>query len=161
MAEKPAFETYKDGELSLEIRLVMEMVLAARKWRSLVDDHLRKIDQSSARMEALGAIVNSPPLSPQVEIAKRLRIEGPTITRMIDALEKDSLVERIPDPSDRRTKQLRLTDDGEECLGEISVIVEDLRSRLLHGISEEQMMQVYEFLHVLLERLDQGLPEPE
>ena len=47
-------------------------------------------------MEALAAIINSPSLSAQVDIAKRLRIEGPTMTRMLDTLEADGLVERLP-----------------------------------------------------------------
>ena len=37
----------------------------------------------------------------QVQIANRLRIEGPTITRMIDALSRDGLVERNAAPASR------------------------------------------------------------
>jgi MarR family transcriptional regulator for hemolysin len=154
------FAVYRDGGTTPEIRLTINLVLVARRWRSLLDERLRLIGQSSARMEALAAIMNSPALSAQVNIAKRLRIEGPTMTRMLDTLEADGLVERLPDPSDRRTKQLRLTAEGERALEEIFVIADELRGRLLDGLPADRMDELIDFLGLLTERLDTGLPPP-
>jgi len=156
-----SYGLYREGKTTPHIRLTIYMVLAARRWRSLLDEKLRPIEQSSARMEAMSAILNSPPLSPQVDIAKRLRIEGPTLTRMLDSLEKDRLVERLPDPTDRRTKQLRITDEGDRALKDIFEIADTMRARLLHGYSDEQIALINGFFAELLERLDAGLPEEE
>ena len=159
---KSNFEIYRSGSTTREIRLIVNLVLVARRWRALLDDRLRVTGQSSARMEAMAAIINSPPLSPQVDIAKRLRIEGPTMTRMLDTLEKDGLVERLADPGDRRTKQLRLTRDGESVLEDIFAITDDLRDRLLDGIPVEQMDAMNSLLVSLIGRLDSGLmPRPQ
>jgi MarR family transcriptional regulator for hemolysin len=157
-ARKSSFDAYREGGVTREIRLTMNMVIVARRWRSLLDDKLRLIGQSSARMEALAAIMNAPSLSAQVDIAKRLRIEGPTMTRMLDTLEKDGLVERLADPSDRRTKQLRLTAEGEKVLEEIFAIADEMRGRLLGGLPEDKLDEVNDFLGLLNERLDAGLP---
>ena len=156
-----SFQIYKEGRTTPIIRLTVQMVLAARRWRSLLDERLRPIKQSSARMEAMSAIMNSPELSPQVDIAKRLRIEGPTLTRMLDALEKDGLVQRLPDPKDRRTNQLKLTRDGESQLEEIFAVADIYRTRLLDGFSDAEIDTVNKFLGTLLQRLDDGLPDPE
>lgn len=155
---KTNFHIYSQGGTTRDIRLTVNLVIVARRWRSLLDERLRAIGQSAARMEAMGAIINSPSLSAQVDIAKRLRIEGPTMTRMLDTLEADGLVERLPDPADRRTKQLRLTAEGERELEKIFTIADDLRARLLDGISSEQVDELNEFLGMLTERLDAGLP---
>jgi MarR family transcriptional regulator for hemolysin len=152
------FEIYRRGGTTREIRLTINMVLVARRWRALLDDRLRLIGQSSARMEALAAIMNSPALSAQVDIAKRLRIEGPTMTRMLDTLEADGLVERLPDPADRRTKQLRLTAEGEKVLEDIFTIADELRGRLLDGLPGDKIDELSGFLTLLTERLDAGLP---
>src|SRR5688500_18309120 len=152
------FAIYRDGGTTREIRLTINLVLVARRWRSLLDDRLRLVGQSSARMEALAAIINSPALSAQVDIAKRLRIEGPTMTRMLDTLEADGLVERLPDPSDRRTKQLRLTAEGERVLEESFTIAGELRDRLLDGLPADKIDELNAFLGVLTQRLDEGLP---
>jgi MarR family transcriptional regulator for hemolysin len=156
-----SYAVYRVGGTTPEIRFTVQLVLAARRWRSLLDEHLRPIQQSSARMEAMSAILNSPPLSAQVDIAKRLRIEGPTLTRMLDTLEKDGLVERMPDPADRRTNKLRLTPAGERALEEIFEIVDVLRARLLDGMSPETIEQGNEILAGLMGKLDAGLPPPE
>ena len=94
-----------------------------------------------------------------LDIAKRLRIEGPTMTRMLDTLEADGLVERLPDPADRRTKQLRVTAEGERVLEEIFAIADELRDRLLDGVPPDRLDELNELLVMLTERLDAGLPE--
>lgn len=158
---KSSFGPYLEGRVTPEIRMTVHLVLAARRWRSLLDEKLRPIDQSAARMEAMAAIISSPPLSPQVDIAKRLRIEGPTLTRMLDALEKDSMVERLPDRRDRRTKQLRVTDEGKQALEQIFGVADELRARLFDGYSEEELNTINAFLLEIVSRLDAGLPESE
>jgi len=158
-ATSSSFEVYRAGGSTKEIRLTVALVLVARRWRALLDERLRSIEQSSARMEAMSAIMNAEGPSAQIDIAKRLRIEGPTMTRMVDSLSADGLVERRQAPHDRRTNFLSLTDQGEEVLESIFAIAEPLRSRLLAGLSEEQVAQMNEVLDLLLARLDDGLPE--
>ena len=153
------FAIYREGGTTRDIRLTINLVIVARRWRSLLDERLRLIGQSAARMEALGAIINSPSRSAQVDIAKRLRIEGPTMTRMLDTLEKDGLVERLADPTDRRTKQLRLTPAGEDALEEIFAIADELRDRLLAGLPDAKIEELNAFLGTLVGRLDDGLPD--
>ncbi|WP_164549705.1 MarR family winged helix-turn-helix transcriptional regulator [Altericroceibacterium xinjiangense] len=152
------FPIYRDGGTTPEIQFTVSLVLVARRWRALLDERLRHIAQSSARMEAMAAIINAP-LSAQVDIARRLRIEGPTLTRMLATLEADGLVERLADPGDRRAKQLRITPSGEQALEEIFGIVEELRARLLEGVPPEMIEVLNSSLSGLLERLDAGLPD--
>ena len=152
-----SFELYRAGSSNPEIRLTIALVLAGRRWRSALDEKFRPLNQSSARMEALAAIVNSPPLSAQVDIAKRLRIEGPTLTRMLDSLEADGLVQRLPDPSDRRTKQLKVTPAGEAALKEMFDIADDLRMRLFEGYTDEQIDMLNELCWGMVMKLDEGL----
>lgn len=156
--EKSTFEIYRSGGTTRDIRLTVNLVIVARRWRSLLDERLRMIGQSSARMEALAAIINSPSLSAQVDIARRLRIEGPTMTRMLDTLEKDGLVERLADPADRRTKQLRLTPAGEAALAAMFEIADEMRARLLFGMPAEKIEELNTLLSGLSARLDAGLP---
>jgi len=155
------FTTWRAGGSTPEIELTIALVLVARRWRALLDERLRLIDQSAARMEALSAIMNSPGPNAQIDIAKRLRIEGPTMTRMVDALSSDALVERRQAPHDRRTNFLTVTEKGEQALQSIFATVEPLRARLLDGLSPEQVGQLTDVLRTLLARLDEGLPEAD
>lgn len=147
--------------LNPPLRLTIDMVLAARRWRALLDDRLRPLGQSAARMEAMAVISRSPPGSAQIEIARRIGIEGATFTRMLDALEADALVERRPHPTDRRTKHIRLTAAGEAALAEILAAADRLRTQLLLGIERSEMERANAFLDMLLTRMEGGLPESE
>jgi MarR family transcriptional regulator for hemolysin len=149
---------FRATDFTPQTQLTILLVLVARKWRSLLDEKLRPTGQSSARMEALSAILNSPDGSAQVDIARRLRIEGPTLTRMLDALEKDGLVERRPAPGDRRTKRLQVTPEGQATLEEIFAVADIFRGRLLEGVDGGTLAEVSQFLTGLLDRLDSGLP---
>ena len=154
-----SFAAYREGGTTPEIRLTIALVLVARRWRALLDERLRPLEQSSARMEAMSAIMNAEGPSSQIDIAKRLRIEGPTMTRMVDSLSADGLVERQQSPHDRRTNFLTVTEQGEQVLERIFATVEPLRARLLADLPAEQIEQMNQLLETLLARLDEGLPE--
>ena len=74
--------------------------------------------------------------------------------------DEQDTVERLPDQADRRTKQLRLTPEGEKVLEEIFAIADESRNRLLEGVAPEAMDELNTFLVMLTDRLDAGLPEP-
>lgn len=46
------------------------------------------------------------------DISDRLHVANPTVTQMANVLEARGLLERRPDPQDRRVVRLRLTDTG-------------------------------------------------
>ena len=51
-------------------------------------------------------------------LAQSFGLDPSTITRQVQALEQESLVERRPDPTDRRASLLDLTDQGRQVLTE-------------------------------------------
>ena len=46
------------------------------------------------------------------ELSKRMNISGPTVTGLVDRLERSGLVKRIPDKGDRRAINVDLTTKG-------------------------------------------------
>ena len=46
------------------------------------------------------------------EIATRMQVVGPHVTRLLPDLEKRGLVERVVDPDDQRARLIAVTDDG-------------------------------------------------
>jgi DNA-binding MarR family transcriptional regulator len=72
----------------------------------------------SSQYSALVTIERHGPLTPS-ELADRERIQRPSATRVLARLEEDGLVERTPDPSDRRSALIALTPDGTALLGDV------------------------------------------
>lgn len=153
----PDRETYPNPELSLTIRIVM----AGRRWRSLIDEHLRDKGHSASRMEAMASIAYSAAGTTQIQVAKRIGIEGPTLTRTLDMLEADGLVERLADPRDRRNKHMRLTQAGYEALADMFEITTGLRKHLLSGVPGSEIAGTNRFLELLIDRIESGVCEPE
>lgn len=153
----PDRETYPKPELSLTIKIVM----AGRRWRSLIDEHLRDKGHSASRMEAMASIAYSAAGTTQIQVAKRIGIEGPTLTRTLDMLEADGLVERLPDPKDRRNKHMRLTQAGYEALADMFKVTQNLRRHLLHGIAGSEIAGTDRFLELLIDRIESGMCEPD
>lgn len=149
---------YKDLRLSPQLRFTVATVLLARRWRALLDDHLRPLGYSSPRMEALAAIARTRPTTTQIGIARVLSVEGGTFTRMLDALESDGLVERQADPNDRRSKRAQLTRTGTRELSEILAVGQSLRAWLLDGMNQDEIVKVGELMTRLVQRLESGAP---
>lgn len=72
---------------------------------------------SRAQWAILELVEAAPGLS-QREIAERLEVEPITVARMIDRLSARDLVERRPDPSDRRIWRVHLSSAGEQVRAE-------------------------------------------
>jgi len=151
----------REGYPPAELGLMIAIVLAGRRWRALLDEKLRQLGHSASRMEAMAAIAYSPAATTQIQIAKRIGIEGPTLTRTLDMLEADALVERLPDPSDRRNKHVRLTRAGYETLADMFALMAGLRGQLLDDIPQADIRGNLGFLSLLLERIEGGLALPE
>ncbi|MBN8817338.1 MAG: MarR family transcriptional regulator [Sphingomonas sp.] len=137
---KPAIDG--TSRLDREYGFTFRIILVARRYRALLDEQLRPLGYGAARMEALSTIARSTEPSAQIAIAKRIGIEGPTLTRMLDTLEADGLVRRRQDPDDRRTKLIELTPQGEAALEEIMRVAHAFRASVLKSLSDEELDQV-------------------
>jgi DNA-binding MarR family transcriptional regulator len=72
-----------------------------------------ELDLAPAQARALHELELDPPISMRA-LAERLKSDPSNITGLVDRLEARGLVERRPDPNDRRVRGLALTPAGEE-----------------------------------------------
>ncbi|KXV35951.1 MarR family winged helix-turn-helix transcriptional regulator [Gluconobacter thailandicus] len=72
-----------------------------------------------------------------VDVIEALSLAPRTVTEAIDALEKDGLACRSPDPEDRRAKRVSLTPKGEKILSEFEPIRNSFAADLFSVLSTE------------------------
>lgn len=82
----------------------------------------------------------------QLDLARAVGIEGPTLTRHLDGLEEDGLVRRVRDAADRRAVKVELTDEGEQLFGRLRQAVIAFNRDLTAGLSEEELERARETL---------------
>jgi MarR family transcriptional regulator, organic hydroperoxide resistance regulator len=69
------------------------------------------------------------------DLAARLGVEPPTVTKMLGRLERCGLVERRQDQEDARSFRVYLTDEGRSLEERVAVCWERVEERLLAGMS--------------------------
>ena len=72
------------------------------------------------------------------DVRARLGLDSGYLSRMIRSLERDGLVEKRPNPADRRTKRLCLTRAGRSELRELDRISDQLAASALTPLDDEQ-----------------------
>ncbi len=95
----------------------------------------------------------------QRELAERLNIEGPTMTRHLDRMEADGSIERRPDPTDRRATRIYATVAGRERLRAMWDVMERAESDLLRGLAETEVDDLERLLTRLRENIHRAASE--
>lgn len=80
------------------------------------------------------------------ELAERLSVEPPLVTKLIDHLEKKDYVVRTLHKSDKRAKVITVTKKGEKILLELEPKVKESMKNLVDGVSKMEMLA---YIHVL------------
>ncbi|AHI00884.1 DNA-binding MarR family transcriptional regulator [Kutzneria viridogrisea] len=114
--------------------------------QSTVDGALRPHGLTFARYEALVLLTFSRRGSlPMRVMGERLQLHPTSVTNIVDRLEADGLVKRVPHPSDRRTTLVEITEAGrqrrEEATASITAVNLGLR-----GLTERQTEQLTDLL---------------
>lgn len=133
-----------------------EIARISRGWRAVLDARLRDKGFTQARWYALLQLSRGAPGMSQRELAARVGVEGPTIARLIDALERQGLVERRQANGDRRANELHLTAAAQPLLAEIDRTATQLRHELLGDIPAESLATCITVLRRIGDRLDKS-----
>lgn len=83
----------------------------------------------------------------QQELSAKLQIHPSRLVAMLDNLEQRKLVERRPNPQDRRLYSLHLTKDGSEILERIGKLAREHQDALLSTLSGDERGKLTELLH--------------
>ena len=141
------------------LKLMIEVSLIVRFWRSLMDDQLRALGITHVHGTILWWIAESRKMLSQTELARKLGIETSTLVRQLDVLEKGGLVAREM-ISDRRVRLIKLTDEGAAVVKRNREISEQMSGDLLDGIGSDAVEQCADLMHELRIRLQADREDP-
>ena len=118
---------------TLDRDLLVVLHDVARLIRTRFDQRARAFGMTRAQWVILARLSRQPGLS-QNELATICEVEPITVGRLVDRLEARDMVERRPDPTDRRVKRLHLLPAAEPVLVQITRSREYLDAEITDGL---------------------------
>lgn len=139
----------------MESPLGSDLARLVRVWRALIDHRLKPLELTQTHWVTLHNIHQLPPEQSQIQLAKAIGIEQPSLVRTLDQLEEKGLISRQTCANDRRAKRIKLTEKAAPIIDEMETVIRKTRGEILSGISEEELTQLIGFIA----RLEQNIIE--
>jgi MarR family transcriptional regulator, transcriptional regulator for hemolysin len=130
------------SDLDLGDDLGWSLAVLLRSYRDRVTEALGGFPHGTRGYETMAEVLRGTRPS-QLALANHLGIDRTVMTYLVDDLEKEGLVERRPNPTDRRQRQIVATDLGRELVETACRRVIDTQNELLGtlGVDERRTLR--------------------
>jgi MarR family transcriptional regulator, transcriptional regulator for hemolysin len=134
--------------LSTPREIAVGVVDVARMLRTYADQRARQFGISRAQWTVLVRLQRCEGLK-QSELAEMLELQPISLTRLLDRLESNGLIERRADPNDRRANRLHLTPAARPLLKRLGALGDGLMETVLQNVGEAAQEQLLRNLNVM------------
>lgn len=126
------------------------------------DARLRDLGFATAQLPVLTALKDGARLS-QTELARWAKVEQPSMAQLLARMERDGLITRAPDPGDRRSSLISLTDKAKERLPAGQAVLRQGNTEMTKGMSAAEVAMLVSLLQRVLGNVEamEGSAEPE
>ena len=128
----------------------------ARLLRTYADQKAAQFGMTRAKWAVLARLDRFEGLK-QTELAEMLDLQPISLTRLLDGLADNGLIERRADPADRRAKRLFLTPAARPLLERLSDLGEDLMQTALARLDRAELTVLLARLSTIKENLRQAV----
>jgi DNA-binding MarR family transcriptional regulator len=154
----PDAETRIRDDHHLSVRLWLRMLSCTNRIENLVRQKMLASFQTTLpRFDLMAQLERARHGLKMSELSQRMMVTGGNVTGITDGLEKEGLVVREVDPSDRRVFRVRLTSEGQRQFRRMAAEHEQWIIALLEAMPGRQKEALVELLGDLKHHLGQEL----
>lgn len=135
--------------------LLFELAETAAAMRRAFDRRASALGTTRAQWRVLARLARQDGQR-QVDLADALDVEPITLCRMVDRLSDSGLVERRPDPADRRARRVHLTAKAAPVVESLRALAEEFFDEALGGVGNEEREIVRDALRRIRGNLADG-----
>jgi MarR family transcriptional regulator for hemolysin len=139
-------------QLPIKREMAFTIMDVARLIKTYADQRARQFGISRAQWAVLIRIERTEGLK-QSELAEMLDLQPITLTRLLDRLANNGLIERRADPNDRRANRLYLTAAAKPVLGQLAELGADMMETVLEGLSAASIERMLKELSAVKDNL--------
>jgi DNA-binding MarR family transcriptional regulator len=150
----------KDGANLSAADLAPAITQAARSMRTLLSRSLGDSGLYAGQDGVILALAEEEGMTPG-QLATRLGVKAPTMTRTIGRMEAQGFLERRADESDGRLTKVFLTESGSKSVEQIGRSVADCGALAVQGLSDKEVRTLLKLLKVVDQNLHSDFDEDE
>jgi DNA-binding MarR family transcriptional regulator len=140
-------ETRVHHDHHLSVRLWLRMLACTNRIENVVRQNLQaKFETTLPRFDLMAQLERAPRGLKMSELSQRMMVTGGNVTGITDGLEKDGLVVREVDPTDRRVFYVKLSAEGQRQFRRMAAEHEQWVIELFEGISVKNKKILVELL---------------
>lgn len=129
-----------------------------RSFHRVADPMLRERGFAMGQLPVLMALKDGRPHS-QAELARLAQVEQPSMAQLLARMERDGLVERVPDPDDGRSRLVLLTQHCRDRMHESRAVMQSLGTEALQEFTPQERAELGRLIRKLAEKMDRMLAE--
>lgn len=126
----------------------------ARGLTRVGDARLRPLGFATAQLPVLSVLKDGARMS-QGELARLIKVEQPTMAQLLGRMERDGLVQREPDPSDRRSSLVSLTETALAKLPAGREVLIQGNREAMYGLSADEIETLIGLLRRVLANVEE------
>jgi DNA-binding MarR family transcriptional regulator len=130
-------------------KVVMTLIATSHRLQRVFNTRLssqaRAVNLSGPRLRLLLAVEEEGRLR-MGDLADDLGVTARTITSLVDALQREGLLSRLPDPTDRRATLLELTEKARTQFEQVRSLQMELGEELVAPLDTQQRRQLLDLL---------------
>jgi MarR family transcriptional regulator, transcriptional regulator for hemolysin len=125
----------------------------ARGLSRIGDVRLRDLGFATAQLPVLTALKDGARMS-QTDLARWAKVEQPTMAQMLTRMERDGIIQREPDPADRRSSLISLTKQARARLPAGRAILRQGNVEMTKGLSAREVETLIGLLRRVLANVE-------
>ena len=138
--------------LDLKRQFIAQLVESSRLLRNYIDHRAKGRGTTRAQWIVLFRLRQQEGLS-QVDLAEVLELQPISLVRLLDRLVEHGLLERRPDPRDRRANRLFLTEAGRQLVDDLDSLRDSIAADVLQGMPASTIETSLEALRDIKHRI--------
>ena len=143
--------------LSTQFNYFDTMARAQKGYARLLEPICKKWDLTRNELDVILFLANNPDYDRAVDIVNHRGLAKSHVSMSVTSLENRGMLERIPDPDDRRTVHLKLTEKAKDVTEVGRRVQKQFMDYLHQGVTEEQL----ELMRLFAERVYENIKNIE
>ncbi|RTR36150.1 MarR family transcriptional regulator [Robertmurraya yapensis] len=123
-------------------------VRLSKKMTRIINHYLKPYHITTEQWAVLRTLHESDQIT-QKDLSVRTDKDQATLTKILDLIENRELIKRVPNPTDRRSFLIEITDKGASLVEELTNFIEEIFTKIVNGIEHEKLATFQEVLHSL------------